>query len=77
MTDSGVLATEVLNSVTYFTDFTQYKVDAKSLSAATKHLYNSRILGGDGVMRRMDYLNGEPYKSKPLTGKKKKKKKAA
>ena len=76
-TDSGVLATEVLNSVTYFTDFTQYKVDAKSLSAATKHLYNSRILGGDGVMRRMDYLNGEPYKSKPLTGKKKKKKKAA
>lgn len=74
--DDGVLAAEVLNSATYFTDFTQYKVDASALTEATKHLYKPRILGGDGVMRRMDYLNGEPYKSKPLSGKKKKKKAA-
>ena len=63
-TNSAVVATEALNSVTYFTDFTKYKVDMTSLKPAAK---------GDGINRRIDYLNGEPYKSKPRGRKKKKK----
>ena len=66
-TSSGVVATGALNSVTYFTDFTKYKVDVKSLKPVAK---------GDGVNRRIDYLNGEPYKSKPLKRNKRKKKAA-
>lgn len=75
-TDSGVVATEVLNSVTYFADFTDYEVDSEALGKAAKHLYQPKITGGDGVIQRLDYLNGQPYKSKPLGGKKKKKKAA-
>jgi arylsulfatase A-like enzyme len=66
-TSSGVVATEALNSVTYFTDFTKYKVNMKSIKPVAK---------GDGVNRRIDYLNGEPYKSKPLKGNRRKRKSA-
>ncbi|NNE90340.1 MAG: sulfatase-like hydrolase/transferase [Verrucomicrobiales bacterium] len=64
-TNNAVLATEALNSVVLFQDFyDEYEIDPAELKPAAK---------GDGVTRRIDYLNGEPYKSKPRKNNKAKK----
>ena len=66
-TTDPVLALEALNSVVLFQDhFDAYQIDSSLLNPAARN---------DGVSRRLDYLNGHPYKSKPLSGKKPKKKK--
>ena len=66
-TADPVLALEALNSVVLFQDhFDAYQIDSSLLNPAARN---------DGVSRRLDYLNGHPYKSKPLSGKKPKKKK--
>ena len=66
-TADPVLAVEALNSVVLFQDhFDAYQIDSSLLKPAARN---------DGVSRRLDYLNGHPYKSKPLSGKKPKKKK--
>ncbi|MFT5093641.1 MAG: hypothetical protein ACI93T_002470 [Porticoccaceae bacterium] len=55
-TDNPVEAGEALNSIVYFRDCHQpaYPIDPSSLKPQTK---------GDIITRRIDYLNGEPYKS--------------
>jgi arylsulfatase A-like enzyme len=55
-TSNPVEAGEALNSIVYFRDCHQpaYSIDASSLKPQTK---------GDAITRRIDYLNGEPYKS--------------
>ncbi len=64
-TSSPVEAGEALNSIVYFRDCHQpaYPIDAAMLNPATT---------GDIITRRIDYLNGEPYKSTKRKPKKKK-----
>lgn len=56
-TDDPVEAGEALNSIVYFRDCHQpaYPIDGPSLKPQTE---------GDIITRRIDYLNGEPYKSR-------------
>jgi uncharacterized sulfatase len=55
-TDNPVEAGEALNSIVYFRDCHRpaYPIDASTLKPRTK---------GDIITHRIDYLNGEPYKS--------------
>jgi hypothetical protein len=64
-TSSPVEAGEALNSIVYFRDCHQpaYPINAAMLNPATT---------GDIITRRIDYLNGEPYKSTKRKPKKKK-----
>ena len=66
-TSNPVEAGEALNSIVYFRDCHQptYPIDASTLKPKTK---------GDIVTRRIDYLNGEPYKSNKRKKQPKKKK---
>ena len=65
-TSNPVEAGEALNSIVYFRDCHQpaYAIDASTLKPKTK---------GDIITRRIDYLNGEPYKSTKRKKKPKKK----
>ena len=65
-TSNPVEAGEALNSIVYFRDCHQpaYAIDASTLKPKTK---------GDIITRRIDYLNGEPYKSNKRKKKPKKK----
>ncbi len=64
-TSNPVEAGEALNSIVYFRDCHQpaYPIDAVLLKPVTK---------SDIITRRIDYLNGEPYKSTKRKPKKKK-----
>ncbi|MEC8738075.1 MAG: hypothetical protein VXX91_07580, partial [Planctomycetota bacterium] len=64
-TSNPVEAGEALNSIVYFRDCHQpaYAIDAALLKPVTT---------GDIITRRIDYLNGEPYKSTKRKPKKKK-----
>ena len=64
-TSNPVEAGEALNSIVYFRDCHQpaYPIDAALLKPVTT---------GDIITRRIDYLNGEPYKSTKRKTKKKK-----
>jgi uncharacterized sulfatase len=66
-TANPVEAGEALNSIVYFRDCHQpaYPIDASMLNPKTK---------GDIITRRIDYLNGEPYKSNKRKKQPKKKK---
>jgi uncharacterized sulfatase len=66
-TSNPVEAGEALNSIVYFQDCHQpaYPIDAATLNPATT---------GDIITRRIDYLNGEPYKSNTRKKQPKKKK---
>ena len=66
-TANPVEAGEALNSIVYFRDCHQptYTIDASTLKPTTK---------GDIITRRIDYLNGEPYKSNKRKKQPKKKK---
>jgi uncharacterized sulfatase len=66
-TNNPVEAGEALNSIVYFRDCHQpaYSIEASSLKPKTK---------GDIITRRIDYLNGEPYKSNKRKRQPKKKK---
>ncbi len=66
-TSNPVEAGEALNSIVYFQDCHQpaYPIDASTLKPTTK---------GDIITRRIDYLNGEPYKSNKRKKQPKKKK---
>lgn len=57
-TSNPVEAGEALNSIVYFRDCHQpaFAIDSGRLSPQTR---------GDIITRRIDYLNGEPYRSKP------------
>lgn len=64
-TQNPVEAAEALNSIVYFRDCHKpsYAIQPSALKPTSK---------GDSITRRIDYLNGEPYKSKkPKKGKKK------
>jgi len=63
-TDNPVEAAEALNSIVYFRDChqPQYAIQASVLQPESK---------GDSITRRIDYLNGNPYKSKPKKRRKK------
>ncbi len=65
-TTDSVLAAEALNSVVLFQDhYDAYHIDPSLLKPSALN---------DAVNRRIDYLNGEPYKKKPLKKNKAKKK---
>lgn len=63
-TDNPVEAAEALNSIVYFRDCHQpaYAIQPSALKPAST---------GDSITRRIDYLNGEPYKSKKRKKRKK------
>jgi uncharacterized sulfatase len=65
-TTSPVEAGEALNSIVFFRDCCRktYPIDASALKPQTK---------GDIITRRIDYLNGEPYRSNKRRKKPKKK----
>lgn len=56
-TDNPVEAAEALNSIVYFRDChqPQYAIQSSALKPVSR---------GDAITRRIDYLNGNPYKSK-------------
>jgi len=65
-TSNPVEAAEALNSIVFFRDCSRqtYRIDPSTLKPKTK---------GDAITRRINYLNGEPYKSTKRKKKPKKK----